>query len=335
MDRFDRIYALHRILGAARVPVPRKMLEDRLECSRATVKRTIREMRDYLGAPIRYDPVRGGYYYDRLADGGRFELPGLWLDSSELYSLLAAQQFFDQVRPGLLDEHVRPLRRRILTLLRAEGLDVPDLERRVRIQPVAARPADDSVFRAVVAATLRRHRLRVLYHGRARGVASRRTLSPQRLIHYRDNWYLDAWCHQRAALRRFAVDRMRQAEACSEEAEELEPAALDAALNSGYGVFAEEAANLAVLRFRPARANWVADEIWHPDQEGRWLADGRYELRVPYGDARELVLDILKYGPDVEVAGPEALRAEVAARLREAAAQYAVMEEKERAGASG
>ena len=30
---------------------------------------------------------------------------------------------------------------------------------------------------------------------------------------------------------------------------------------------------------------------------------------MPYSDDRELVMDILKYGPDVEVLEPEALRA--------------------------
>ena len=41
MDRFDRIYRLHRILRSARHPVPRKTLEEKLECSRATVNRAI------------------------------------------------------------------------------------------------------------------------------------------------------------------------------------------------------------------------------------------------------------------------------------------------------
>ncbi len=44
----------------------------------------------------------------------------------------------------------------------------------------------------------------------------------------------------------------------------------------------------------------------------------RYELHIPYFDPRERVMDILKYGPDVEVAGPEGLRADGVARLQSA-----------------
>ena len=30
---------------------------------------------------------------------------------------------------------------------------------------------------------------------RACSLGLQRVVSPQRLVHYRDNWYLDAWCH--------------------------------------------------------------------------------------------------------------------------------------------
>ncbi len=35
--------------------------------------------------------------------------------------------------------------------------------------------------------------------------------------------------------------------------------------------------------------------------------DGYYVLKVPYSDARELCMDIMKYGPDVEVLAPECI----------------------------
>lgn len=78
----------------------------------------------------------------------------------------------------------------------------------------------------------------------------------------------------------------------------------------------------AVLRFIAERARWVASEEWHPEQQGRFLPDGRYELSLPYGDPRELIMDILKYGPDVEVMAPDDLRAAVAECLRVACERY-------------
>lgn len=99
---------------------------------------------------------------------------------------------------------------------------------------------------------------------------------------------------------------------------EMETSELDTHYASAYGILAGKANRTAVLRFTAQAARWVADERWHPEQRGHFLTDGGYELRVPYRDARELVMDVLRYGAEVEVVGPEGLRDEVAGRLRKA-----------------
>jgi proteasome accessory factor C len=66
----------------------------------------------------------------------------------------------------------------------------------------------------------------------------------------------------------------------------------------------------------------VADESWHPEQKGRYLEDGRYELRIPYRDSRELVMDIMRHGAHVQVVEPVDLWNEVKQQLEAAARQY-------------
>jgi predicted DNA-binding transcriptional regulator YafY len=97
---------------------------------------------------------------------------------------------------------------------------------------------------------------------------------------------------------------------------------LNRELGSSYGIFSGKPRAVAVLVFTAYRARWVAGETWHPEQQTRWLEDGRFELRVPYSDDRELLMDILKYGADVEVVAPEALRAAVEKAHDAAANQY-------------
>ena len=55
----------------------------------------------------------------------------------------------------------------------------------------------------------------------------------------------------------------------------------------------------------------VAQEKWHPKQEGQFLKDGSYQLKVPYSKEPELIIDVMKYGPDVEVTAPEDLRKKI------------------------
>ena len=321
MDKFDRIYQLHHILRGRRTPVSRADLMHRLECSEPTVFRLIRIMREHLRAPIEYDDEAAGYFYRRDADGGAYELPGLWFNAAELQAIIVFDRLFESLGPGLLGEHLGPLVRRVTELLEHKQLGLSEAARRIRVLGMAARPTG-AWFHVLAAATLQRRRLRIVYHGRNRDRVTERTVSPQRLVHYRDNWYLDGWCHLRNDLRSFAVDRIRDARELDETADSLPEAQLDEHFASAYGIFSGKANKTAVLRFTPERARWVADERWHPQQTGQFLIDGRYELKIPYRDERELVMDILRHGAEVEVIAPETLRQTVAAQLRTALERY-------------
>jgi len=123
-------------------------------------------------------------------------------------------------------------------------------------------------------------------------------------------------------LRTFALERVSAPALRDEQARDIADAELDAELAAGYGIFAGAATERAVLRFTPLRARWVADEIWHPAQETRWLEDGRYELSVPYANPRELMMDILRHGADCEVVAPPTLRTAVRDSLEAARRQY-------------
>ena len=321
MDRLQRIYKLHQAISSRRRPVSCQILQDELECSRATVNRIIQEMRLYFNAPIEYDRPRNGYHY-ALKDGQRFELPGLWFSATELYALLTTQQLLAHVQPGLLDTQLKPVKERIEKILATKNMGSGEISKRVRILRMTGRNVALECFQTVAGALLQRNSLHINYHGRGNDQTSQREISPQRLIHYRDNWYLDAWCHTRNALRSFAVDRITIAKALAKNCRDVPEKQLDAHYASSYGIFAGKPKYIAILRFTPERARWVADENWHPQQQSIVLADGSYELRIPYADPRELVMDILKHGADVEVISPENLRNVVVEYLKNALGRY-------------
>lgn len=319
MSKFDDLYRLHRLLDGRRTGISRADLIGAHGFARATLSRLIRDLRDKLGAPLDHDADRGGYFYNTA--NGRFDLPGLWFTADELLALVTLKHLIDHLEPGLLDDHLRPVQARINKLLASRHLGADEASR-IRLLRMAARHRNPRHFQTVVGAVLQRKRLVIDYYNRERDESDRREISPQRLAHYRDNWYLDAWCHRRKGLRIFSVECIRSIEASNKAARTVAETTLDRVLGSAYGIFGGVPTNVAVLVFSAYRARWVADEIWHPRQKTRWLDDGRYELCVPYSDARELVMDILKYGPDVEVMAPEELRERVKKRLDAAAGQY-------------
>ena len=320
MDNIDRVYSLHRALQTRRGPISAGDLQDRLDCSRPTMFRALAHLRDELGAPILNAPGRG-YFYDRVAEP--FELPGLWFSADELQALLAMQNIIQQLQPGLLDEFVKPLGTRINELLNKAALSTrPFPAHRFRLLSAHARRAAATTFTAVASALVERRKLIVEYRGRTRDAISHRELSPQRLVNYRSNWYLDAFCHSANALRTFALDRIASAAVQSAPAVDLPEPELEGELAASYGIYAGAARNVARIVFTPARARWVADERWHPQQQGQFLTDGSYELRVPYGNPNELVGEILRHGAQARVVGPKRLRDAVINELRRAADGY-------------
>jgi hypothetical protein len=132
MDLFDRIYCLDRVLRQSRYPVPHAVLQEKLECSRATTNRIIRDMRDFLCAPIQYDRTTEGYHYAQTGEHP-YVLPGLWFNAAELHALLTVQHLLAEVQPGLLESHIAPLRERIERILNSKGTPQGDTTRRIRI----------------------------------------------------------------------------------------------------------------------------------------------------------------------------------------------------------
>ena len=317
MDRTERFHIIDMMLSRPGVVTFQAMLE-RLEVSRATLKRDLEYLRNRLNAPIVWDRETGGYRFEKDERvGGQYELPGLWFSAEEIHALLTMQHLLANLDAGgLLGPHIQPLMARLTSLLGSGRHPAEEIRKRIKLIPIAARQVCLDHFAALGSALLRRKRLFIRYYAKSTDELSEREVSPQRLVHYRENWYLDAWCHLREGLRSFAVDGVRRAEILESHARDVPEKTLDAVLGAGYGIFSGQRVAWARLRFSPQRARWVALEQWHPRQRGKLMKDGRYLLEVPYADERELVMDILRHVPEVEVLSPAGLRAAVTGKLR-------------------
>ncbi len=325
MDRTERFHKIDQLITSRTQVTFAEMLEA-LEVSPATLKRDIQYLRDRLNCPLIWDPDARGYRYESGAvhSGSQFELPGLWFNASEIHALLTMQHLMANLdKGGLLSPHIQPLMSRLNGLLGTADNTAEEVRKRVLIVGAAARRMHLSHFETVGSALLRRKRLMITYHGRGSDEVTEREVSPQRLVYYRENWYLDAWCHLRKGLRNFSIDAIQKAEIVEKSAREVPEKTTDEVLGSGYGIFGGSKVQWARLRFTPERARWVAHEQWHPRQKGTQGTDGSYVLEIPYADDRELLMDILKYGPDVEVLWPANLRKRVLDLLSQASQQYA------------
>lgn len=307
MSLNERIYRIDQLLSERRSVSVDELLEI-LQVSRATLKRDLALLRDGMNAPIIFDRELGGYRFDtnRKHIGPTYELPGLWFSANEIYALLTMYQLLSNLDVGgLLGHHIQPLQARLNVLFGTANDSSDEIRKRVKIEMIGVRHFRLEHFEALGSALLKRKRIRMIYHARGSDETSDREVSPQRLIYYRGNWYMDAWCHLKNALRSFSIDMIKQVTILEEIAEEIPDEELDAVLGAGYGIFAGRKVQWATLIFNSEAARWVSMEQWHPKQKGRFLDGGCYELKVPYSDSRELMMDVLRHGSRVKVTAPQ------------------------------
>lgn len=324
MDRSERFYKIEMLIRS-RGSVRFDTLISELEVSPATLKRDLAYLRERLGAPIEYDPYSRGYRFAQESwRGVRHELPGVWLNEHELHALLTLHQMLESLDAGeLLGRHLAPVFERIHAMLGLDEKEARELQRRIKLISTARRKHDTAQFETVCSALLQGQRLAIDYRKRSGGAGAgldTREISPQRMVHYRHAWYLDAWCHRSEGLRRFALDAMQSARALETKAQRLPLKQLEAELDRGYGIFAGGTEQWAELLFSAEAAAWVAHEEWHPAQQSERRADGQLWLRLPYVDPTELLMDLLRHAGQVQVQGPARLREAYGKRLREAAA---------------
>ncbi|HFC30779.1 MAG TPA: YafY family transcriptional regulator [Oceanospirillales bacterium] len=302
MKKQDRIYLLDQMLKAARVPISIENIKERLQCSTATVYRIIADLRDGYGAPIETDELTNGIFYSKQ---GVFELPGLRLQADEIEALLMASHLLEDIQKGLLKEPLSRLLDNISMLLTEHGIKD---KRNIQIIYALFRKANKEIFSQVFTALQENKRVEIKYEARSTNEVSVRVISPLKLTNYKNAWYLDSWCHLRNAIRSFALEQIISCQQLGEECVAISHDKLKEHFSSSYGIFSGKATKIARIKVSKKISKWVAKEQWHSKQRLTSLKDGSIFLEIPYDNDIELLMDILRYGENIEVLSPDSLR---------------------------
>jgi predicted DNA-binding transcriptional regulator YafY len=316
---------LHRIkyMIQARKCVPKQAFLDELEISDATFKRDLEYLRSRMNASIIYDRFSGGYKFEKPQDEEKTELPGLWFSEKEATALVLMQHLLSSLdQGGLIGPHIEPLTAIIDGILGQTETTAKELRKRIKVLGMGSRKNTIENFSEIGAALLKRNRLNIEYYSKGKNEVTEREISPQRLIFYRENWYLDAYCHMRKELRSFAVDGICKATLSNKKADEVSEKQCQEHFSESYGIFSGKATQRAKLRFTPEHARWVSTENWHGQQVGSFDKDGYYILEFDYNQDPELIMDIMKHGSGVEVLAPATLKNRVKEELKKTIASY-------------
>lgn len=132
---------------------------ERLEVSRATLRRDFDLLRDRLQMPLIYDKWAGGYVIAEDDDTNKlhrrkFELPGLWLNTQEMYALLTMLNVLEKIDPGLLEVYIKPFRGIMKQLLLKDGFMMMNLNLKIGVELGNFKNVKQNVFNNISDALL-------------------------------------------------------------------------------------------------------------------------------------------------------------------------------------
>lgn len=323
MDKWDKVVTLQRELTKNKYGCSLNHLMEKFEdCDRSTVYRIIALAELVFGIDIVKDPKTKKFNFDRTS-GTLTELPGLWFKKSELEALICLQHAMTGLQQGYMEELLAPFKNRFKPVLGAQGINSDAWEQRFKILSILTRKVDNTIFETIADAVLHEKKVQIKYCKLGKRDTEERIISPQTLLRYRDNWYVDTWCHLRNELRTFSLSRIRSVKKLKEDAHRLPQQDLDAHYTKTFGIFSGKVKHEAEIVFTGSAAEEVSQEMWHPDQVGTWNKDStEYLLKIPYSDSTELLMDILKWGDMAEVLAPPPLREKIVQMLSGAIKKY-------------
>ncbi|MCU0692196.1 MAG: WYL domain-containing protein, partial [Polyangiaceae bacterium] len=184
-------------------------------------------------------------------------------------------------------------------------------------------PAPDAcVFAELARALTQRRRVRMRYASASSGRTTDRTVDPYRVFNLRGTWYLAAYDRQHAAVRDFALHRIRKLEMLDERYR-IDPA-FDFRRYMADAFSIEKGGKVVkvAVRFAPRQARWIRECKWHATASVQDRLDGGCVLRMQVAGLGEVKRWIMQFGAEAEVLSPASLRREVAAEMRAAARQY-------------
>lgn len=301
---YERFLWFNNQVKAGKYPNARALAE-KFELSQKTAQRDIEFIRDRLNAPLVYVPDKKGYEYEEKT----YEFPGIWINEEELAALLISFRLASTIPD-------RRLKSSLQQILASRSLKFPvslnELSEKVSVKNIEYARVSETIFQEIVDALLYNKSLEIHYYSPHKDEATERVIFPLHLLQYMGNWHLIAHCSLRDELRDFALSRIRSIKPSFQKINpQISTSSVKEYIRRNFGLLSSDTSTEVCLKFSPDIAPWVSEQIWHSKQEQTNHIDGSLCLTFPVADLKEIKREVLRYGSQVEVLSPQALREEV------------------------
>lgn len=309
---------IHAQLKAGEFPNCRKIAE-KIEVSSKTIQRDIDFMRDRLGLPIEYDPLRFGFHYTQAVTS----FPSIEVTEGEIAALFVAQKALAQYQGTPFERPLRSAFRKITDGLKERvSFSWSEMEDVISFHSAGATVADLELFETVSQAVLRSMEIEFEYRKLKSSRYESRRVRPYHIAALDSQWYVFGEDLQRRQLRTFALPRMRNVRATTTRFRRPADFSIGKVLRGSFGVFAGGKKRRIRMKFDAFAARLVRERTWHQSQRFRGAKDGSTILELELGSLEEVERWILSWGTHVRVLEPRELAERIAQQARTIVQMY-------------
>ena len=294
---------IHQSLQSGKFPNASTLAAE-IEVASKTIHRDIEFMRDRMNLPIQYNTSRSGYFYD----GEVSAFPTMQITEGELFALVVAEKALQQYRGTSFEKPLlSAIKKMEQSLPDTISLNLADVGQaisfRTRVEPIL----DLKIFDGLARAVAQRQQLELDYRKPGAGKAEARTVDPYHLANINGEWFLFAFDHGRADIRKFVPARIRGMKPTGKTFERSKKFSLEKQLRDSFGVHSGEGEFDVVIRFNARAADYIREKKWHESQRLEELKNGSVELHLKLSSLVEVERWILSWGGDAKVIKPREL----------------------------
>lgn len=310
LANWRRLLFLHQRLGDGSAPSA-GVLAAECGVSRKTIYRDLAALRDELGAPIVYDANRRGSCYD-----GAFELPMAMLSDQDLFTLLIAEQAVAQYQGTPLREQMEAALDKLLAFLPGPVRSAHErIARHVRFGGMPAPRVEPEVWQNLAVAIEKCQVIELGYRRGGTGIVDERVVHPMELVARDRDWFLVAHRPDKDRSPIYYVPRILTVRPTGAT---FDPAEIEDGRGSLEGDFnaVRGAGKPRTIRLRFPSVHLAEERPWAATQKIVRHRDGAATLTFRSTALFEIERQVLRYGGQVVVVGPQELRASIARTAR-------------------
>ena len=306
--KLERIYWIDEQIRAEQYPNAHKV-QERFELSNPRIAYEDRKfMINRLGAPIKHDRTKNGWYYTDLT----YFLPAIMLTREEITAFFLGEELFSRYLGTPFETPLRLALDKIKQYLPEHvGYDLQKEAAAFTFTGGGRAMVNPELLLELSNAIHSKHSIEMEYYSASSGQTNTRIVDPYHLHNIQGDWYLIAYCHTRREPRDFLTNRIRAHKRLPSTFQVAPDFSLNAYLETGFlAERATEPENI-VIKFDEYQARWIRERRWHTSQQIEELPSGELILRLRVGGLGEVKRWIMGYGSHAEVLEPESLRREI------------------------